>query len=172
VRDDRDGTLWLFFGSTGKMYRVKLAPDGKSLAPDAKYEHVAGIWGNEKDDPERLKVFEGAYLHKRGDWWYLFASKGWYGNHTYSIVVGRARTLDGPFLDRYGRDMRDGFATVVAEFGRNDRLFGPGHNGDIFTIDGKDYIPHHCHVKGSDPAARLFFIRELFWDSDGWPSMR
>ena len=172
VRDDRDGTLWLFFGSTGKMYRVKLAPDGKSLAPDAKYEHVAGIWGNETDDPARLKVFEGAHLHKRGGWWYLFASRGWYGDGTYAVVVGRAKTLDGPFLDRDGHDMRDGFATVVHSSGLNDRLFGPGHNAEIVTIDGRDYLPHHCHVKGETPRSRPFFIRELSWDSDGWPSVR
>ena len=26
-------------GYTGKMHRVRLSPDGRSLAPDAKYEH-------------------------------------------------------------------------------------------------------------------------------------
>ncbi|MBQ3290275.1 MAG: family 43 glycosylhydrolase [Kiritimatiellae bacterium] len=169
VRDDRDGTLWLFFGSTGKMHRVKLAPDGKSLAPGATCEHVAGLWGDERDDPSRRRIFEGAYLHRRGGWWYLFASRGWYDDHTYSVVVGRAKTLDGPFLDREGHDMRDGFATVVLSSGVNDRLFGPGHNAEIVTIDGRDYLPHHCHVKGETPRSRPLFIRELFWDPDGWP---
>ncbi|MBQ3807592.1 MAG: family 43 glycosylhydrolase [Kiritimatiellae bacterium] len=172
VRDDRDGTLWLFFGSTGKMHRVKLAPDGKSLAPGATCEHVAGLWGDERGDPARRRIFEGAYLHRRGGWWYLFASRGWYGDGTYAVVVGRAKTLDGPFLDRDGHDMRDGFATVVHSSDLNDRLFGPGHNAEIVTIDGRDYLPHHCHVKGETPRSRPFFIRELSWDSDGWPSVR
>ena len=43
VRDPETGTLWLFFGSTGKMHRVRLSPDGKSLAPGAVCEHVAGV---------------------------------------------------------------------------------------------------------------------------------
>lgn len=169
VRDDRDGTLWLFFGSTGKMHRVKLAPDGKSLAPDAKYEHVAGIQGNEKTHPSRKGIFEGVYLHLRNGWWYLFASHGCYWNHTYSIAVGRARTLDGPFLDKNGRKMTDGYATEVIESKKGDMFFGPGHNGEIVTIDGRDYIPFHCHVAGKNPKARPLFVTELTWDNEGWP---
>lgn len=171
VRDDRDGTLWLFFGSTGKIHRVKLSPDGRSLAPDAKYEHVAGL-PDGPHDPLRQKVFEGAYLHRRGGWWYLFASRGCYWNHTYAIVVGRARTLDGPFLDREGRKMTDGFATAVLESSRGDRFFGPGHNGEITTVGGKDYIPYHCHVDGENPKGRPLFVSEIVWDKDGWPSAK
>lgn len=172
VRDDRDGTLWLFFGSMGKMHRVKLAPDGRSLAPDARYEHVAGVSGDKKTNPTRKGVFEGCYLHRRGGWWYLFASQGCYWNSTYSIVCGRAKTLDGPFLGRDGRKMTDGFATTVLESKKGDRFFGPGHNGEIATIDGKDYIPHHCHVDGETPKLRPFFISELAWDADGWPEIK
>ncbi|MBO7683729.1 MAG: family 43 glycosylhydrolase [Kiritimatiellae bacterium] len=168
VRDDRDGTLWMFFGSVGRMHRVKLAPDGRSLAPGAKYEHVAGL--DSSSVSGRSQVFEGAYLKRRGGWWYLFASRGWYRDHTYALVVGRARTLDGPFLDREGRRMTDGFATTVLESRKGDRFFGPGHNGEIATIGGRDYMPHHCHVAGDKPSARPLFVSELAWDADGWPT--
>ena len=169
VRDDRDGALWLFFGSTGKMHRVKLSPDGKSLSPDAKYEHVAGLWGNENDDPARKRIFEAAYLHRRNGWWYLFVSRGFYANHTYSIAVGRATTLDGPFLDRKGRKMTDGFATKVIASKKGDRFFGPGHNGEIVTVDGHDYITFHCHVAGEHSKDRPLFVAELTWDAADWP---
>ena len=171
VRDDRDGALWLFFGSTGKMHRVKLAPDGKSIAPDAKYEHVAGVCDG-RGNPTRKGVFEGCYLHRRGGWWYLFASQGCYWNYTYSIVCGRAKTLDGPFLDRKGRKMTDGFATTVLKSKKGDRFFGPGHNGEIATIGGRDYIPYHCHVDGETPRQRPLFVSELVWDKDGWPKVK
>ena len=171
VRDDRDGTLWLFFGSTGRMHRVKLAPDGKALAPEARYEHVAGICDG-KENPTRRGVFEGCYLHRRSGWWYLFASQGCYWNHTYSIVCGRAKTLDGPFLDSEGRKMTDGFATMVLESKKGNRFFGPGHNGEITTIGGKDYIPYHCHVDGETPKQRPLFVSELLWDKDGWPKVK
>ena len=170
VRDPKSGQLWLFFGSTGRMHRVRLSPDGRSLAPGAAFEHVAGV--DSSTVKERTKVFEGAYLKWRKGWWYLFASRGWYRDHTYAIVVGRARTLDGTFLDREGRRMKDGFATTVLESGKDDEFFGPGHNGEIVTINGRDYLPYHCHVRGDTPAARPLFIRELFWDADGWPYMK
>lgn len=172
VRDNRDGALWLFFGSVGKIHRVRLAADGRSVAPGAKYEHVAGLKADAVRDPHRSRVFEGAYLHRRDGWWYLFASRGCYWNHTYAIVVGRARTLDGPFLDRNGRKMSDGFATTVLEPKEGDRFFGPGHNGEIVTIHGRDYIPYHCHVAGDNPAARPLFVSELVWDRHGWPRVR
>ena len=171
VRDNRDGKLWLFFGSIGKIHRVGLSPDGMSLAPDARYEHMAGLPEDGKDDPMRQKVFEGAYLHRRGGWWYLFASRGCYWNHTYAIVVGRAQTLDGPFLDREGRRMTDGFATTVLSSRKGERHFGPGHNGEIATIGGRDYIPYHCHVAGDIPSARPLFVSRLVWDASGWPKI-
>ena len=171
VRDNRDGKLWLFFGSIGKIHRVGLSPDGMSVAPGARYEHMAGLSADDKGDPMRQKVFEGAYLHRRGGWWYLFASRGCYWNHTYAIVVGRARTLDGPFLDRKGRRMTDGFATTVLSSKKDEKHFGPGHNGEIATIGGRDYIPYHCHVAGDNPSARLLFVSRLVWDASGWPKI-
>ena len=65
--------------------------------------------------------------------------------------------------------MKDGFATVVLSSREGDRFFGPGHNGEIVTIGGRDWIPYHCHVQGRNPQARPLFIRELEWDADGWP---
>ncbi len=172
VRDDRNDALWLFFGSTGKMHRVRLAPDGKSLAPGAEYRHVAGLWGNEKDDPTRSRIFEGAYLHRRDGYWYLFASRGFYADHTYAVVVGRSTTLDGPFLDREGRKMTDGFATTVIESKKGDPVFGPGHNAEIKSINGRDYMLLHAHVAGENARARSLFLAEVDWDSEGWPTAR
>ena len=170
VKDPATGRLWMFFGSTGKMHRVRLSPDGRSLAPNAVYEHVAGV--DDSTVPNREKVFEGAFLKRRKGWWYLFASKGWYRDHTYAVVVGRARTLDGPFLDRDGRPMKDGFATPVISSKKDDRFFGPGHNGDVVTIGGCDYIPYHCHISGEKPSSRFLFVKELFWDKSGWPFVK
>ena len=169
VRDDVTGDLWLFFGSMGKIHRVKLAPDGRSLAPGAVYEHMAGVHGTRDKNPSRSKVFEGSYLHRRNGWWYLFASRGRYTDYSYAVVAGRARTLAGPFLDRNGMPMTKGFATTVVSSSKGDLFFGPGHNGEIVTIDGHDYLPYHCHIQNETPSQRPLFVQELFWDDDGWP---
>lgn len=167
VRDER-GQLWLFFGSTGKIHRIKLAPDGKSIAKGAKYEHVAGL--HIVKNRSRNKVFEGPYLHKRNGWWYLFASRGQYWNHTYGVVVGRSKTLDGVFVDRKGVKMTDGGGTPVIVSGKKDKFYGPGHNGEIVTIGGNDYMPLHCHIRGPKSGDRPLFVVEIKWDKDGWPS--
>lgn len=167
VRDPASGGLWLFFGSTGRIHRVPLSPDGKSVPKDARYEHVAGR--HVRENPNRMKVLEGAYLHRRGEWWYLFASRGRYFDWSYAIVVGRSKTLTGEFVDREGRPLKEGCGTVMLSSERGDAFFGPGHNGEIFTVRGRDYMPFHCHVAGPTPQARPLFVQEVQWGGDGWP---
>jgi len=169
VTDPETGRVWLFFGSTGKMHRVELAADGMSVKPGAKYEHVAGRPGAGKG---RSALFEGAYLHRRGAWWYLFVSAGWHGNATYNIRVGRSPTLDGVFVDREGRPMTEGHSTPV--LGTDGDFYGPGHNGDFLVAkDGVERIYYHCHKKGhkvKGKEVRILLCRRLVWDADGWPT--
>ena len=119
----------------------------------------------------RDKVFEGAYLHYRDGWWYLFASAAQYWNYTYKVVVGRSRTIDGEFLDRQGRKMTEGYSTPVISSADGDNFFGPGHNGEIFTDDkGRDFIFYHCHDKSkNNDDKRFLMLQQIFWDESGWP---
>jgi len=169
VTDPKTGKVWLFFGSIGGIHRVELAADGLSLKEGAKYEHVAGL--KIEQNHSRSKVFEGSYLHRHGDYWYLFVSSGHYGDHTYQLRVGRAKELTDVFLDRDGNRMDEGFATTVLHSDKDDRFYGPGHCGEIFKAkDGNEYIFYHCHVKGSRrPGNRPLFISRIQWDEEGWP---
>ncbi len=57
--------------------------------------------------------FEGSYLHKRGDYYYLFLSAGSCcegAASTYTVYVGRSRNVLGPYVDSQGRDLRYGGA--------------------------------------------------------------
>ncbi len=168
VLDDSTGRLWLFFGSVGMVHRVELNPDGTTLAPDAGYVHVAGLKIDR--DRTRAKVFEGSYLHRHGGFWYLFVSSGYYYDNSYTLKVGRSPSLDGIFLDREGRAMTDGNATVVLSGEGGDNFYGPGHNGEIFTDrSGQDYMFYHCHRRASGSASRFMMLQRLCWDEDGWP---
>ena len=167
VVDEKRGKVWLFFGSIGKIHRVELASDGLSLKKKAKYVHVAGL--AQKQSRSRAKVFEGCYLHRRNGYWYMFVSAGWYKDHTYKLLVGRSRKLTGTFRDREGRPLTEGYATPVIVSEKGDFFYGPGHCGEIFTKDNKDYIFYHCHNRDVKPHMRPLMLQELKWDKQGWP---
>ena len=170
VKDPDTGKIWLFFGSTGKMFRVELNEEGTALAGNASYTHVAGL--HVSLNPSRSSVFEGAYVYRRGDWWYLFASAGLYSNSTYKLVVGRSKSLLGEFVDKEGRKMTEGYASDLIVSGSGDAFYGPGHNGEIFTdMSGQDYIIYHCHNESINASSsqRYLMLQRLFWDEEGWP---
>lgn len=168
---DEDGRVWLFFGSVGGIHRIEMNGSGTALKDQENptYTHVAGM--RIEENPERDKVFEGTYLHKHDGWWYLFASGGQYWSHTYRIVAGRSKTLDGTFVDRDGRPMTEGYATTVLSSEEGDRFYGPGHNGEIFKDRrGSEYILYHCHNTDNENASvRNTLLQRVSWGSDGWP---
>ena len=177
VVDPATRKTWLFFGSVGKVHRVELTADGRALAPDAAYVHVAGLCDDDpKAQPHRRCVFEGTYLYRRGGWWYLFASSGEYNHGSYAVVAGRARRLTDDFTDRAGRLMKEGFAETILRSRPGDRFYGPGHNGEIFASpSGRTYMIYHCHDREIAPYLRdahnprPLFLQEILWDAEGWP---
>ena len=171
-----DGRVFLFFGSLGGIHLLELTPDARAPRTNAPPLRIAGIDGGyhlEHVRKDRLRHFEGAYLHRRNGYWYLFASAGVFNDHTYRIVVGRSRSLSGPYLSRSGLDMRDGASTVVFATGKGERFFGPGHNGEIFSKDGRDYLYYHVHDRDlpgcGSYVPRPFAMSEIRWTDDGWP---
>ena len=169
-----DGRKWLFFGSNGGIYRVQLADSGLRLIDSPHYEHVAGLKG--KDRPSRESVFEGSYLYKHGGYWYLFLSYGSHSAH-YGLKVGRSKNLLGVFKDKEGRLMKEGFGSELLSSELGDKMFDPGHCGEIFTDKhGKTYMFYHCHIYGisrynkqTESCTRTMCLQELLWDKDGWP---
>lgn len=172
---DGDRT-YLFFGSQDGIFRLELTNDARAPLPGAKPVHVAGYrsgWNRETLEKGRYHHYEGVYLHRRGEWWYMFASGGGFRDHTYRVVVARSKKLDGPFLDRDGKPIREGFATTILSSGKSDRFYGPGHNGEIFTKDGRDWMFYHVHDRrmplSGKYAPRPMAVQEIRWDNDGWP---
>jgi arabinan endo-1,5-alpha-L-arabinosidase len=83
---------------------------------------------------------------------------------TYRTMVGRSKSVTGPYVDKSGKSMMSGGGTqVVAGDGR---WKGPGHNA-VFSDKGKWYNVYHAYA-ASNGAAELR-ITEMAFDGDGWP---
>lgn len=154
LRDD-DGRLWMAYGSWWGGLRVtELSPE--TLRPVGETRFIA----------RRRGGLEAPTLVRRGPWVYLFASfdhccKG--KDSTYNIRVGRAASVQGPYLDQEGRDMMEGGGTVLERAG--GRWIGPGHQ----DVVGRWLIRHAYDAEdGGKPKLRL---DELRWREDGWPQL-
>ena len=83
----------------------------------------------------------------------------------YHIVVGRSKSVTGPYVDRAEFSMMDGGGTVIA-IGDGKKWAALGHNS-VYNIDGKEYLIAHGYSI-PDGISKLI-VTELKWDSEGWP---
>lgn len=155
--EDENGKF-LFWGSHGGIYGISLSDDGLSVLPNAKPFRIAGNGG------------EGTYIHKRGDYYYLFVSMGSCCNgfsSTYHIVYGRSQSLKGPYIDKTGKPMLEGNGTLLLE--GNSFSAGTGHNAEFVTDDtGEDWILYHGYNKSAPESRRVLHLDHIIWDN-GWP---
>jgi beta-xylosidase len=156
---DRDGRLWMTFGSFWSGLKLaELDPaTGKRRSPDAPLHAVA-----------HDSAIEAAFLYRHGAHYYLFVNHGTCCRgivSTYHIRVGRSETITGPYLDRAGRALLEGGGTVVLE--SEGPFIGPGHAG-IFTVGDREWFG--CHFYDATQRGRpTYAIRPLTWDAQGWP---
>jgi arabinan endo-1,5-alpha-L-arabinosidase len=155
----RDGRLWMSFGSYWSGLKlVELDPaTGKRLAPDSPLPALA-----------HDRSIEAAFIHQRGEHFYLFASYGWCCrgiNSTYHIRVGRSATITGPYVDREGRPMLEGGGTLV--LASEGPFIGPGH-ASIMTIGDREWFGCHFYDATQRGQPR-YALRPLSWEADGWP---
>ena len=174
--EDEDGRKYLYWGSlrhpTDKekgrksgIFVVELTADGLSLKPGSEPVKVAG------------DLMEGTYVHKRGKYYYLFASEGSCceaEKSTYHIVVGRSESPLGPFLSRGGRPMTAGedgsYDELILTRDSEGVFCGPGHDAEIVTDDrGQDWMPYHSYWQGNGYKGRCMNLDRVFWTRDGWP---
>ncbi|MCH6158869.1 family 43 glycosylhydrolase [Streptomyces marispadix] len=167
---DTDGRRYLYYGSyNGGIEVTALSPDGTRRA----------------GRPTLVATdnrFEGAYVIRRGGWWYLFASSGdcCAGPTTgYSVFAGRSRSVRGPFTDRDGVPLtasRTGGSITLTPNG--NRWVGTGHNAVVTDLAGQDWMLYHA-IDRSNPYLdkpyginrRPMLIDRLDW-KNGWPVVR
>jgi arabinan endo-1,5-alpha-L-arabinosidase len=155
---EEDGKKYLFWGSFRGIYAIELANDGLSLKEGAEKVQIAGT------------AFEGAYIHKKGEYYYFFASTGTCCegvNSTYKLVVGRSKSLLGPYVDKEGKDMMQNGHTIVIN--SNSKFVGNGHNSEIVQDkDGNDWVFYHG-IDKAKPQGRVLLMDQMKWDANKWP---
>lgn len=168
---EEEGEKYLFWGSfsnapTQGTYAVTLADDGLSV-PDLS---------------QKVKIAAGDYeavmIHKRGDYYYFFGSKGSCcegADSKYHVLVARSEHLMGPYVDKAGYAITDrGKGTLFME--GNARIAGPGHNARLIADDeGTDWFLYHGidRAKGkvsSGASRRMLMLDKVTW-RDGWPEI-
>ena len=160
----------LFYGSyTGGVYVQQLSANGRTKI----------------GEPEQVAIdnkFEGAYVVRRGSYWYLFASVAncCAGPTTgYSVQVGRSKKITGPYVDQQGVPLtasRAGGTPVLNQNG--NRWVGAGHNAIATDLAGRDWIVYHA-IDRADPFLtgqdgineRPMLVDRLDWVK-GWPAVR
>ena len=171
VIDDEKGTPWMSFGSFwGGLKLVKLDASRTRLAEPQEWHTIArrerpAFTPDEEAAPAQI---EAPFIFPKNGWYYLFASwdlccKG--KDSTYKVVVGRSKSVTGPYLDRNGVDMAKGGGSLVIQGDGDWQALG--HNS-AYTFDGKDYMVLHAY-ETADKYRQKLKVLDMTWDSEGWP---
>jgi len=83
---------------------------------------------------------------------------------TYKIMVGRSKSVTGPYVDKDGKPMLEGGGSLV--LGGNEDWVALGHNA-AYSFDDKDYLVFHAY-ETADNGLQKLRILPIRWEDD-WP---
>jgi len=155
--DPTTGRLWVSYGTYfGSIRLIELDPrTGERMKGNVERDIAIDC--------------EASDLLYRDGWYYLLGTHGTCCdgvNSTYNIVVGRSRSVTGPYLDNVGRDMLRGGGKMVIAAG--DRKAGPGHFGRTVIDNGVEIMSCHYEADFDWSGRSVLGIRPLLW-KNGWP---
>lgn len=171
---DSTGRGWLTFGSFwGGIKLVRLNDSLTAPAQPAQWHTLAS---RPRTDSTGLQhagngAIEAPFLFRKNGFYYLFVSVDYCcrgPKSTYKVWVGRSKALTGPYLDQSGKLMTRGGGTLVLQGDAN--WHGVGHNA-VCTFDNTDYLVYHGYDAADNGKSKLL-IRELGWDTTGWPIVK
>lgn len=173
---DEKGMPWMTWGSfwdgiqliplTKKMH-VKKGATPMTIAR----RHTVGDTSAAPNPTSRFagpNAIEAPFIMKHGDYYYLFVSwdyccRGVKSN--YRVAVGRSKNVAGPYLDKEGKDMRDGGGFLLIE-GDKKEFEAMGHCSAYSFPDGDYFFCHGYSVEKN--GASILVEKKIRWTSDGW----
>lgn len=173
--EDTHGHAWLAFGSfwSGIKMRALDADTGMLSKTDTKLYSLATRKKPANAAPAKpglppdWQAVEAPFIIHHGGFYYLFVSwdlccRG--TKSTYRTMVGRSRSVTGPYLDKTGTPMDDGGGMQL--LGGNSKWLGPGGESVLQEVNGQDLLVFHAYdVVTGRPALQ---ISTITW-RDGWP---
>jgi len=172
---DAKGHAWLVFGSFWSGIRMRRLDDKTGLlsASDTTLYWLA-TRRRPNDEPAvpsgrpaAWQAVEAPFIVLHNRYYYLFVSwdhccRGAQSN--YRTMVGRSRTVAGPYLDKDGVPMTQGGGSELLT--GNTRWVGPGGESVLMQHTGEDLIVFHAYdAQNGHPALQ---ISTLTWQDD-WP---
>ena len=180
---DDDGQPWLTFGSFWDGIQL-LRLDARTMraAAGAQPVTIARRYarGQEPTEPNPTSRFAGTnaieapFVLKHDGWYYLFVSCDYCCRgplSSYRVVVGRSRTVGGPYADRDGRLLTEGGGTPVIS-GDKQLFEAAGHcAADHLEPTGEDVFICHGYYQPRGGQS-ILIQRPIDWTPDGWPQLR
>ncbi len=148
---DDDGQIYLFWGSgfnwvNGSCMAVRLDTDMHSFL-------------EKPVDITPPDFFEGAYMIKRNNRYYMMYSDGKAIDHSYKIRYSTADSPLGPWTQ--GPD------SPIIQTSADSTIYGPGHHS-VFSYRGQDYILYHrIHPQKEEYVLRQLCVDSLNFDAQG-----
>jgi arabinan endo-1,5-alpha-L-arabinosidase len=176
--DAATGKRLLYWGSGFQAIRVQeLAADRTSFMPGSQPIELVRPIKDENPD-NYMRLIEGAWVVKRGGYYYLFYSgDNCCGDKAhYAVMVARSKSATGPFETL--AEARGKGTSVILE--RNQRFIAPGHNSIVTDDAGDDWIFYHAIDSrerllkssiGGDRDVRRIMLMDRIVYRNGWPQI-
>lgn len=159
---DAQGQPWIAWGSFNKgIYARRLDVETGMLSDEeTRIYHLAARTGT--------TAIEAPYLFSHDGWYFLcvsydFCARG--VRSTYKLMIGRSRDITGPYVDREGRPMLEGNASLLLR--SHEYQIGPGQASVVQQGD-HEVLAHH-YYDGRNNGFPALAVRPLYWDGQGWP---
>lgn len=162
---------WHTVAARPRYWKLDERDAGDAANPELDYDALYPREITELNRASESGAIEAPFIFKKNGYYYLFASwdrccRG--VDSTYKIVVGRSKSITGPYVDKEDERMDwGGGSLVVNGVNESKKWAALGHNS-AYTLDGKDYLVFHAYEATGRGTSRLV-IKELQWDPYGWP---
>jgi arabinan endo-1,5-alpha-L-arabinosidase len=155
---DAQGKWWLSFGSFWSGIKMIALDPATGKRSGSQFISLAAR-------PSAGGAVEAPYITFRNGYYYLWVSfdrccQG--ASSTYRIMVGRSKSVTGPYVDKAGKQMMQGGGSQVMSSHGN--VHGPGHNAVFADSDG-DVLVYHYYNDAGTAQLGINLIRY----ENGWP---